>query len=181
MVTVEHRTGAAPAAADAPAMPRRNDNLLAASYRRPSMPRRYFYDIDRRGEVWHDGTMLTDEVFLRQFFRRLRRDERAAFADHPFVSPCAGEENRVRAEVTPIVFRRLIGSALLANGGVVVPFQPESLRVDRDGRLFHAAPVGGVGLLLPDVVSDLAPQLAMRDGGYVFRDGERTLPIAALD
>jgi hypothetical protein len=81
------------------------------------MPRRYFYDIDRRGEVWHDGTMLTDEVFLRQFFRRLRRDERAAFADHPFVSPCAGEENRVRAEVTPIVFRRLIGSALLANGG----------------------------------------------------------------
>jgi hypothetical protein len=147
----------------------------------PPTPRRYFYEIDRRGEVWHDGTRLTDPTFLRQFFRRLQSDEEHAFAAFPFVSPCAGELNYVRAEVTPIVFRRLANGSLHANGAIVVPFDPHTLRVDAEGRLFHGAPVGGTGLLLPPVLAELAPQLGVRNSGYVFTDGARIVPIAALD
>jgi hypothetical protein len=143
--------------------------------------RHYRYQIDRRGDLYHDGTQLTDEAFLHTFFRRLRRDELATVADHPYVSPCAGEQNYVRAEVTPIVFRRLVDGTLLANGGITIPFDPTALRVDRDGRLFHTAPVGEFGLLLPAVLAELAPRLERRDGGYVFGDGDRWLPIGALD
>src|SRR5687767_14895715 len=139
-------------------------------------PRRYFYEIDRHGVLWHDGTPLEDEAFLASFFARLRPNDTGACPGHPFVSPCAGELNYVRAEVTPIVFRRLAAAGdLEARGGVRARFDPTTLRVDAHGRLYHAAPVGGIGLLAPAVAIALAAAIEEHRGGFVFVDGARRI------
>ncbi|MEO6595652.1 MAG: DUF4505 family protein [Planctomycetota bacterium] len=143
------------------------------------MARHYFYEIDRQGVLWHNGTALTDAAFLRTFFARLQSDEHAAFPGYPFVSRCAGEPNYVRAEVTPIVFRSLDADGLLhGNGEVRIRFDATSLRIDPHDRLFHGAPVSGLGFLTPAVTMELAPAIEAVDGGFVFVAGERRVHIA---
>jgi hypothetical protein len=154
------------------------------------MDRRWFYDIDRDGVLWHDGTPLDDPVFLRGFFARLRRDDERRFADYPWVSVCAGERNYVRAAITPIVFRRFevqpgaaapLAGVLFGNGGVEVTFDPGALRRDRQGRLFHRAPVGDVGYLLPAVTQALAERLVEDGDDVVFVDGGHQHRIERLE
>ena len=101
--------------------------------------REYFYTVDRDGVLYHDGTALSDERFLRQFFRRLRRDENECYEEYPYVSPCAGELNYVRAEATVVVFRRMtLQGDLEYAAGLTVRFDPAELRVSEKGRLADA-------------------------------------------
>ena len=144
-------------------------------------PRQYFYLLDRDGVLWHDGTALDDERFLRQFFARLGDNDTGEHREYPFVSRCAGELNFVRPQATVIVFRRLLpGSRLEYTGGLTVPFSPSDLRVGRDHELLHTAPVGGFGRLKTPVAMSLAECIEERDDGYWWSGVEGRRRIDAL-
>ena len=142
--------------------------------------REYFYTVDRAGELHHDGTVLSDRAFLRQFFRRLQRDPMDRHADYPFVSVCAGECNFVRAEATVVVFRRLQVEQLEYSAGLVVPFEPGELRVAPDGALYHPAPVGDYGVLRPVLAMAMADRVRETSSGFEFVTHERSWPIRRL-
>jgi hypothetical protein len=144
--------------------------------------REYFYDLDRHGRLLHDGTELSDARFLDAFFARLRANDTSAHPEYPFVSPCAGERNYLRASDgrSAIVFRRLHAQRLLYAGARSVPFVPGALRFSRAGDLYHPAPVGEFGLLGAGVLAALGQDLEERDGRYFVRCGDALVPIEPL-
>ena len=147
-------------------------------------PREYFYDVDLRGQLFHDGTQLTEPRFLDFFFKRLRKNDTGRFPEHPFLSPCAGELNFVRADDRPIVFHdlhtRRSGEELVYAASLAVPFAPDQLRVSPAGRLYHPAPVGGLGLMHSRLALLLGEDVREQDGGYVLHRGGRDYRMQPL-
>jgi hypothetical protein len=144
--------------------------------------REYFYTVDREGRLRHQGTVLDDPGFVDFFFRQLRPNDTARHPDHPFVSPCGREMNFVRAADRVIVFRRLIDErALLYAATLTVPFEPRSLRVSREGVLYHAAPVGELGRLVPAVTMDLIDRIEETEHGFAITTVQGPALIPALE
>jgi acyl-coenzyme A thioesterase PaaI-like protein len=144
----------------------------------PLQPQReYFYEIDLHGRLWHEGSELTDEGFLRFFFRHLRPNTTGQHPDYPYVVLCAGERNYVRCADTPIVFQRYADGQLLYAGGLAVAFVPELLRFSAEGILYHAAPVGEWGRLAPAALLELARWLEPWGPYYSLHLPELRFPV----
>lgn len=140
------------------------------------MIRSYFYHIDKRGRVWHDGTEIADERFLHIFYRLMTTNTTRDHTDYPFLSPCGREQNFARAEDTPVVFHKLVDRRLYYAPELSVALQPETLRFSQDGVLYHEAPVGGVGRI--DAVPALELCEHIRPWGPYFaleQDGRATV------
>ena len=83
------------------------------------------------------------------FFRQLRPSNAttiALHAEYPWISPCQGEMNFVRAAVTPIVFCHLSDDhKLFYADSLHVPFRPEDLRIDMDsGNALPSSPAAQI-------------------------------------
>merc|ERR1712018_1038732 len=102
--------------------------------------------------------MLLQEMFLKNFFKRLKRNHTGRFVNEfPYLSLCGKERNFVRCEDLPIVFSHLIEDIsdtdlLSYNHGsrfLTVDFEPEKISMEPlTGRVYHPGPqrVGGIGL-----------------------------------
>ncbi|MEZ5987818.1 MAG: DUF4505 family protein [Planctomycetota bacterium] len=144
-------------------------------------PREYFYHLDARGRLSHDGTELVDARFLDVFFRRLRRDPDARHPGHPWLSICQGERCYLAADARPIVFTRFDGAALGYAATLAVPFEPAALRYCPEGRLYHPAPVGDLGLLGPAPTLRLGQDVEASGISYRLRVGDAWLTLLPLD
>jgi len=134
-----------------------------------SPAREYFYDVDLGGRLFHDGGELTEPRFLDFFFKRLCANDTGRFPAYPFLSPCAGELNFVRAQDRPIVFHKLSGEDLVHAASLRERFDAAELRVSGAGRLYHPAAVGGFGLLHSHLALMLGESIREANGGYVLR------------
>ncbi len=138
--------------------------------------REYFYRVDLKGRLLHDGTELT--ASSTPFFRRLKRNATGRHPTHPFVSPCGREWNFVQADDRPIVFHTLTSVPELCYAfSLTVPFDPQSLWRNAVGRLYHRAPVGELGLLSSSLVLSLAERLVEVGDGYGLRWNDQVVPI----
>ena len=143
--------------------------------------REYFYDVDLSGRLLHDGGELTEPRFLDFFFKRLRPNDTGRFGEYPFLSPCAGELNFVRAADRPIVFHRLRGDELVYAATLTCSFKPAALGVSTDGRLYHTAPVGELGLLHSHVALQLGERIRQQGADYVLQHGGQEFRIRPLE
>jgi len=132
--------------------------------------REYFYDVDLGGRLFHDGGELTEPRFLDFFFKRLRPNDTGRYPRYPYLSPCAGELNFVRAEDRPVVFRRLSEEDLIYAASLRQSFDPAQIRVSDTGRLYHPAVVGKFGLMHSHLALQLADRVhEEKEGVYVLR------------
>lgn len=113
--------------------------------------REYFYRIDSRGRVIHDGTEISDEGFLNFFFERLRENDTGLHSGFSFVSPCGNEMNFVRPDLYPIVFSKRSGDRLFYAPGLSVPLDLNRMRYS-EKLILHPAPIGTFGLLGAELV-----------------------------
>ncbi len=143
--------------------------------------RTYFYTIDRRGRVLHDGTEITDERFLHIFYRLMATNETGENAEYPFVSPCGKEMNYARAEDTAVVFRSLSEGQLFYAPELSVPFRPETLRFSQDGVLYHEAPVGGLGRLDAALALELGKAIVPWGPYFAYEPGSRATIIEPVE
>lgn len=140
------------------------------------MQRRYFYTIDKRGRVWHDGTEIADERFLHILYRLMTTNTTTEHTKYPFLSPCGREQNFVQAEDTPVVFHSLADGRLWYAPDLSVPFQPETLRFSTEGVLYHAAPIGEVGRIDAAPALELSGQIHAWGPYFAFeQDGRNTV------
>lgn len=117
--------------------------------------REYFFSIDLRGNLVHDGAIVEDQRFLHRFFQALRVNTSGLHPDFPFVSPCGPEWNYLRCADTPLVFQALDGNRLFYAPECSVEYNPRELRFGENGVLYHAAPVGDVGRIHQSVLSGM--------------------------
>ena len=85
------------------------------------------------------ATSLKSPKFLDFFWRRLRPapvpPPSLDVGDYPYLSPCQGERNFVRAADKPVVFHAVEGGELIWGGELRQGFDPEMLAVSgRTGR-----------------------------------------------
>ena len=155
----------------------------------PRKTRRYFYEIDSGGWLYHDGTRLEDRAFLDFFFRRLRPNASGEFPNFDWISPCGSELNFVRCVGTPIVFDRLTAHGpqdILGfnHTSLTVPFEPGGLRVSETGALLHPArPDAGIplGRLSTGLMLELSAGIEVLDENYVLTYAGRSYPIVATE
>ncbi len=120
------------------------------------MDRIYFYDIDLRGNLIHDNSIIDDGEYIDYFYNHLRANETGEHSEYPYISLCGREKNYVRAADTPLVFKRLNENRLEYGSTLSIEFTRENLRFSRGGILYHTAPIGGVGRLSPQIVMELS-------------------------
>lgn len=138
--------------------------------------RSYFYTIDTRGRVWHDGTEIADARFLSIFYRLMTTNTSNDHTDYPYLSPCGRERNFVRADDTPIVFHTMRDGRLFYAPGLSVDFRPETLHFSPDGVLYHEAPVGGMGRLDAALALELGTSIVPWGPYFAYeRDGRATI------
>jgi acyl-coenzyme A thioesterase PaaI-like protein len=130
--------------------------------------REYFYTIDTRGNLIHDGGIIDDPVFLDFFYRRLQSNNSGAHADYLYYSPCGPEWNYVAEQDTPIVFRSLNDGCLGYGGTLTVPFAASNLRFGANGVLYHTAPVGTWGRLHANVTLELSKHIEPWGPWYAY-------------
>lgn len=134
------------------------------------MIREYFYDLTDRGVLLLDGIEQDDPWFLDFFFRRLAPSANPMFPEYRYVSRCGDEMNYVKPQDTPIVFTRLHEGDLGYAAGLTVRFDPTSLAYSREGVLYHTAPIGDVGRIVPSVATELARYIEPWGPVYAFVD-----------
>lgn len=142
--------------------------------------REYFYEIDLSGRLLHDGTVLTEEKFLRFFMKQLRANDTGMHSEYPFISPCGREMNFVHCSDTPIVYSALVGDKLTAHGGITSSFDPASLRFGENSALYHPAPVGDYGRIRADLLLEFGRRIEPWGPYYAWRDGHRFTVIEPI-
>ncbi|MBI3258275.1 MAG: DUF4505 family protein, partial [Ignavibacteriae bacterium] len=120
------------------------------------MERNYFYDIDVRGNLIHDNSIIDDVGYIDYFYRNLKLNETGEYPEYPFISLCGREKNYVRTVDTPIVFNRLRENKLEYGNSLSIEFSRENLKFSNEGVLYHTAPVGEVGRLSAQVIMELS-------------------------
>jgi Domain of unknown function (DUF4505) len=142
-------------------------------------PRReYFYTVNSAGELYHDGTRLTDPSFLSFFFKRIRLNTSDRHTTFRYVSPCGAELNYVDAADAPFLFRTLRDNQLWIHGTTLsVPFAPAELAVSPAGGLYHPGPGAVPGRVAGAPLAELAEQIEAQDDGYVLTWEGQAVPL----
>ena len=102
----------------------------------------YNFYVDFKGMLYFDDgsptnfpNAIKDAKFLSQFFKNLKRSEKK---EYPFVSVFWNENNFVRCAASPVVFSHLSSDGWLHFSiGQKRPFEPHSLEIDKEGRVWH--------------------------------------------
>lgn len=118
--------------------------------------REYYYELDARGVLTLDGVVQDDPWFLDFFFRRLAPTANPDYPEYPFVSRCGEEMNYLRVQDTPIVYTSFREGRLEYGHSLSTAFSPDKLSYSDDGILYHWAPVGERGRLVPQVAVEIA-------------------------
>ena len=107
-----------------------------------------------------------EKHFLDFFFRRVRPNDTGEWPDFPYISPCGRELNFLRCDDRPIVFLTLERDELTYGNSLRVPFQLNSLAFSiSSGRLYHPAPVGGMGLMCSALAVELGRNIEVDEDG----------------
>lgn len=109
------------------------------------------------------ATCIKDQRFLANFYKQLCLAAPLKYPRYPYVSECWGEHNYVRCDVSPVVFNYLKDGSLVYSYEQHYPFKPETLRVDKDGYIYHEFKEGIEGVFGGDLVAQLADQLHYKD------------------
>jgi acyl-coenzyme A thioesterase PaaI-like protein len=118
--------------------------------------REYYYELDTRGVLTLDGVIQDDPWFLDFFFRRLAPTANPDYPEYPYVSRCGEEMNYLRVQDTPIVYTGYTDGRLDYAHSLSAAFSPEKLSHSAEGVLYHWAPVGERGRLVPHVAVEIA-------------------------
>ncbi len=120
------------------------------------MKRDYYYELSERGELTVDGSVQDDPWFLDFFFRRIAPTADIHYAEFPYVCRCGDEMNYLKPADTPIVYHGLHDDKLLYGATLTSFFNPNKLAVSDEGVLYHWAPVGEWGRVMPNVAVEIA-------------------------
>lgn len=144
--------------------------------------RDYYYDLDDRGILSLEGVVQDDPWFVDFFFRRLATNANPDYPEFPYVCRCGDEMNYLRPQDTPIVFTGLLGERLLFGHSLSVHFEPEKLSYSAEGVLYHAAPVGNLGRIVPHVAMEISKNIEPWGPYYAYRqpDGMQLVPLMPL-
>jgi hypothetical protein len=145
------------------------------------MTREYYYQVDREGRVFHDGTEVVDAATLRFFLLAMRLTP-----DGRFLAPCQGEHNWFAPADTPFVVQRLhvseaAGEAVAAElefaGGYRERLDPATLGSEA-GHLVCRVRQGAFPARFGRVaMQQVAPLLEDVGGAVRLRLAGRTYPI----
>ncbi|EYB95198.1 hypothetical protein Y032_0162g3402 [Ancylostoma ceylanicum] len=152
--------------------------------------REYFYFINHEGMLFLDDSRAKnftsaykDVDFLNFFYKQLRINTTGRFADSfPYISLCGRERNYLRCDDRPIVFTEMEddGKALrIGQSTRKYPFEPTSLSMLSNGRLYHKSPFCEYGLIMSKTADKLFPLFIFDDHGYPvsFRWKGETYPL----
>lgn len=132
--------------------------------------REYFFEIDERGNVLHNGNEIDDKPFIHVFFTRLKKNDSGKYSEYPYYSPCGYEINYVKVTDTPIVFQRWEDNKLWYHDTLSMPFEPETLRFSDEGILYHKARVGNYGRIAMPALMHLSEYLQPFGDFFLFHN-----------
>lgn len=136
------------------------------------MMRDYYYELSDRGVLTLDGAVQDDPWFIDFFFRRLAPTANPDYPEYPYVCRCGDEMNYLHVADTPIIYNGFDGSRLLYGNSLSTPFYPERLAYSADGILYHWAPVGNKGRIVPHVAIELARSIEPWGPFFAFVDDQ---------
>lgn len=100
----------------------------------------YKFYVDFKGLLYFDdGTpfvypnCVKDHKFINELYKKLEARE----GDYPFEATFWGERNFVRCAISPVIFHSLEEGNLRFSFQQSVPFNPQALSIDREGRIWH--------------------------------------------
>lgn len=132
--------------------------------------REYFFEIDERGNVLHNGNEIDDKPFIHTFFTRLKKNDTGKYPEYPYYSPCGYEINFVKVVDTPIVFQRWENDKLWYHDTLSTPFQPETLRFSDEGILYHYTKTGEYGRISMPALMHISEYLEPFGDFFLFRN-----------
>jgi Protein of unknown function (DUF1285) len=141
------------------------------------MIREYYYQVDRDGRVFHEGTEIVDPATLRFFLLAMRRQP-----DGRYLVVCQGEHNWFAGPDTPFVVQRvhitLDGGALAAvdlelAGGYRERLDPATLASAADQLVCRVRQGAFVARFGRVAMQQLAPFIDDSGGGPCLRLGGR--------
>lgn len=143
------------------------------------MKRDYYYELTNRGVLILDGVVQDDPWFVDFFFRRLATNANPYSPEHPYVSRCGDEMNYLKPHDTPVVFIGFDGKRLLYAHSLSVVFDPTKLAYSKEGVLYHAAPIAGLGRCSPQVAVEIAKNIVQWGTMYAYKvpDNGQLLPL----
>ena len=104
------------------------------------MERNYFYFLDQEGQIWHEGTEITDPRFALTILRSLQKTD-----DGKYLARCQGENCFIEVEDVPYVVQdvafhkdggKLRQVDLLFPGGYMEILDPSTLQVSANHVLY---------------------------------------------
>ncbi|KAK5981891.1 Protein rhodnius neglectus [Trichostrongylus colubriformis] len=142
--------------------------------------REYFYYINHEGMLFLDDSRYKnftsaykDVDFLNFFYKQLRLNETDRYKDSfPYLSRCGREHNFLRCDDRPIVFTDILDNGTMMRIGQsarTYPFQPTTLSMLRNGRLYHKAPFEEYGLIVSKTADKLFPLFTFDGHGFPVR------------
>lgn len=139
--------------------------------------REYYYELDARGVLTLDGVVQDDPWFVDFFFRRLAPTANPDYPEYPFVSRCGEEMNYLRVSDTPIVYTGYRDGRLEYAHSLSVAFAPDRLSYSADGVLYHWAPVGERGRLVPHVAVEIARNIEPWGPYHAYRQSGSSIVV----
>lgn len=103
--------------------------------------REYFYSLNLRGELIHEGIILDDPDFIRLFYKFLKPNDSGKYQqEYPWLSICGKEYMYLYTPDTPAILQRVLGDKCEYAPGLQIDFKPENLRFGPNGILYYMIP-----------------------------------------
>lgn len=141
--------------------------------------RTYFYQMDSRGRLFHEGSELNDPDFLDFFISRIQKNETGIHPEFPYLSTCAGEWNFIQPATSIFVFRKWEVEKLFYSPNFSVPFQADQLRMFGSS-LVHPAPIQEWGSFSNELLLEFSQKIEEKENDLYFHDKTGVFKIRIL-
>ncbi|AOP33960.1 hypothetical protein A0128_08970 [Leptospira tipperaryensis] len=141
--------------------------------------RTYFYQLDARGRLFHEGTELNDPQFLDFFISRIQKNKTGLYPEFPYLSLCVGEWNFIQPSTSVFVFRKLESGKLFYSPSHSLPFQPDQLRIYRNS-LVHPSPLEEWGSFSQELLLEISKNIFEKENTFYFQYEDKEFQIRIL-
>jgi len=155
--------------------------------------RKYFYWLDDKGRLYvieenekkmpFHPAFLKEAKFLDFFFQRVVKNESDLHLDYPYISLCGVEYNYIKVADRPIVYHSIdsITSELIYGANLKVLFDPENIRVSKEGRMYYPSYIGKYGLIRSHLALELGSNIEEKKEGIYLTWKEKKIMLKPKD
>ncbi|NBO70433.1 MAG: PaaI family thioesterase [Bacteroidetes bacterium] len=141
----------------------------------------YHYYITDQGDLLHEQIVMNDESLIEMIYKNMEINRTPHCSEAKYYAKIGYEEIYLHVQDTPIVFKTLRDNILYMTNNISIQFNPNDLRFNEHGYLYHRSTIGNWARLHTHVTMQLSKNIEKWGKYYIYKDDVHQRVIEPLE